>query len=54
MNGVQSWDKDILKEKIMIILFLGINLTKGFGNKKNLLEEDCNITILIKQHKNHY
>ena len=45
MNDQQSWDRDILKEKIQDDTISWNQLTKGFGNKKNLLEEDCKITL---------
>ena len=45
MNGIESWNRDILKEKITDKSITWNNLTKGFSNKKNLLETDCNITL---------
>ena len=46
MNGVESWNRDVLKEKLQDGSITWNNLTRGFGNKKNLLEEeDCKITI---------
>ena len=51
MNGVQSWDRDILKKKLQNDSITWSQLTKGFGNKKNLLEEDCNITLNSLTHE---
>ena len=45
MNDTPSWDKDIFNEKIMNGSIKWNELIKGFGNKKNILEDDCNISI---------
>jgi DNA-directed RNA polymerase II subunit RPB2 len=45
MNGIESWNRDILRKKITDNSISWDNLTKGFSNKKNLLETDCNITL---------
>ena len=45
MNDQQSWDRDLVREKILDKSISWNQLTKGFGNKKNLLEEDCKITL---------
>ena len=42
---MKVWDRDILKQKINDNSISWNQLTKGFGNKKNLLEEDCKITL---------
>ena len=39
MNSQQSWDRDILKQKIQDGSITWNQLTKGFGNKKNLLKK---------------
>ena len=44
MNDQQSWDRDLVKEKIQDESISWNQLTKGFGNKKSL-EEDCKITL---------
>ena len=33
MNGIESWDRDILKEKIAVVL-VGIKLLKGLVTRK--------------------
>ncbi len=51
MNGIESWNRDILKQKIQEDTISWLQLTKGFGNKKNLLEEDCKITLNKATHE---
>ena len=51
MNGIESWNRDILKQKIQDDTISWLQLTKGFGNKKNLLEEDCKITLNKATHE---
>ena len=51
MNSLESWNRDILREKILDDTISWEQLTKGFGNKKNLLQEDCKITLNKATHE---